>query len=92
MALELAVQTPQDVEAMRRLAASGWDRRRIAKELGCSPETVRKYLRQGGWQPYGKPLEEFECLTKSLRRSRTGTLHFLLTHYRWYEKYKQTVV
>ena len=36
--------------------------------------------------------EEFECLTKSLRRSRTGTLHFLLTHYRWYEKYKQTVV
>jgi transposase len=55
MALELAVQTPQDVEAMRRLAAVGWGRRRIAKELGCSPETVRKYLRQGGWQPYGKP-------------------------------------
>jgi transposase len=55
MALELAVQTPQDVEAMRRLAAAGWGRRRIAKELGCSPETVRKYLRQGGWQPYGKP-------------------------------------
>jgi hypothetical protein len=27
-----------------------------------------------------------------LRRSRTGTLHFLLTHYRWYEKYKQIVV
>jgi hypothetical protein len=36
--------------------------------------------------------EEFETLTKSLRRSRTGTLHFLLTHYKWYEKYKQTVV
>ena len=55
LALEIAVQTPQDVEAMRRLAAAGWGRRRIAKELGCSPETVRKYLRQGGWQPYGKP-------------------------------------
>lgn len=55
MALETAVQTPQDVEAMRRLSAAGWGRRRIAKELGCSPETVRKYLRQGGWQPYGKP-------------------------------------
>jgi len=55
MALEMAVQTPQDVEAMRRLSAAGWGRRRIAKQLGCSHETVRKYLRQGGWQPYGKP-------------------------------------
>ncbi len=55
MVLEKAVQTPEDVEAMRRLAAAGWGRRRIAKELGCSPETVRKYLRQGVWQPYGKP-------------------------------------
>jgi transposase len=51
----MAVQTPQDVEAMQRLAAAGWGRRRIARELGCSPETVRRYLRQGGWQPYGKP-------------------------------------
>jgi transposase len=55
MVLETAVQTPQDVEAMQRLSAAGWGRRRIARELGCSPETVRKYLRQGGWQPYGKP-------------------------------------
>ncbi|WP_222934191.1 IS21 family transposase [Cyanobium sp. NS01] len=55
MSVETAVQTPQDVEAMQRLAAVGWGRRRIARELGCSPETVRKYLRQGGWQPYGKP-------------------------------------
>ena len=55
MAVEMAVQTPQDVEAMQRLSAAGWGRRRIARELGCSPETVRKYLRQGGWQPYGKP-------------------------------------
>ena len=52
MAAEKEVQTPQDVEAMQRLSAAGWGRRRIARELGCSPETVRKYLRQGGWQPY----------------------------------------
>lgn len=36
--------------------------------------------------------DEFEMLTRSLRRSRTGTLHFLLTHYKWYEKYKKTVM
>jgi hypothetical protein len=35
MALETAVQTPQDEGAMQRLAAAGWGRRRIAKELGC---------------------------------------------------------
>ncbi len=45
MAVETAVQTPQDVEAMQRLSAAGSGRRRIAKELGCSPETARKYLR-----------------------------------------------
>jgi len=33
-------------------------------------------------------LQEFDELSTSLRRSRTGTLAFLLTHYRWYEKYK----
>ena len=43
-------------------------------------------------QKHQDTFEEFEFLSKSLRRSRTGTLHFLLTHYRWYEKYKQTVV
>jgi len=54
-ALETAVQTPQDVEAILRLTAAGWGRRKIAEELGCSPETVRKYRRQGGWQSYGRP-------------------------------------
>ena len=33
-------------------------------------------------------LKEFDDLSRDLRRSRTGTLHFLLTHYRWYEKHK----
>ena len=43
-------------------------------------------------QKHQEIVEEFEFLSKSLRRSRTETLHFLLNHYRWYEKYKQTVV
>ena len=33
-------------------------------------------------------LEEFDELSRDLRRSRTGTLHFLLVHYKWYEKHK----
>jgi len=37
-------------------------------------------------------LQEFDQLSRALKRSRTGTLHYLLTHYKWYEKYKQTVV
>lgn len=47
------METPEDVAAMLRLHEAGWGRRRIAKELGCSHETVRRYLRQGGWVRYG---------------------------------------
>jgi transposase len=75
MAQETAVQNPQDVEAMRRLSAAGWGRRRIAKELGCSPETVRKYLRQGGWQPYGKP-----CRNSALDGHRAWLKERFLAH------------
>jgi transposase-like protein len=52
---DAALETPEDVQAILGLTAAGWGRRRIAKELGCSPETVRKYRRQGGWEAYGKP-------------------------------------
>ena len=36
LVLQMAVQSPEGLEAMRRLAAAGWGWRRIAKELGCS--------------------------------------------------------
>ncbi|MFM7513797.1 MAG: helix-turn-helix domain-containing protein, partial [Cyanobium sp.] len=52
---EDAMQTPEDVERMRRLHGMGWSQRAIARELGCCPRTVRRYLRQGGWKPYGQP-------------------------------------
>lgn len=39
-------------------------------------------------QRHQDTLKEFDDLSKDLRRSRTGTLHFLLTHYRWYERHK----
>lgn len=43
-------------------------------------------------QKHQETFDEFETLSRSLRRSRTGTLHFLISHYKWYEKYKQTLV
>jgi transposase len=46
------MQTPDEVAAMLRLKALGWGIRRIAKELGCSHMTVRRYVSEGGWVPY----------------------------------------
>ena len=45
------MQTP-NVQAMLKLASLGRVAKRIAVELGCSRNTVRRYLRRGGWQPY----------------------------------------
>jgi transposase len=52
------MQTPDEVAAMLRLKALGWGIRRIARELGCSHMTGRRYLAEGGWVPYrgrGRP-------------------------------------
>ena len=46
------MESPDDVAAMLRLHAAGWGAKRIAKELGCARNTVRRYLREGGWKPY----------------------------------------
>ena len=50
-----AMQTPEEVQAMLKLASLGWGAKRISRELGCSRNTVRSYLRQGGWKPYQSP-------------------------------------
>lgn len=50
-----AMQTPEDVQAMLKLASLGWGAKRISRELGCSRNTVRRYLRQGGWKPCQSP-------------------------------------
>lgn len=52
------MQTPDEVAAMLRLKALGWGVKRIARELGCSHMTVRRYLAAGGWVAYrgrGRP-------------------------------------
>ena len=46
------MQVPEAVAAMLRLKTLGWGAKRIARELGCSRMTVKRYLRQGGWEPY----------------------------------------
>ena len=48
-------KAPDEVTAMARLRDPGWGTRRIAAELGCDRETVRRYLDVGGWAPYRSP-------------------------------------
>ena len=43
------MRTTDDVSVMLRLHQLGWGSKRIALELGCSRNTVRRYLAQGGW-------------------------------------------
>jgi len=47
-----AMVEPEAVAVMLRLHGLGWGSKRIARELGCSRVTVKRYLRQGGWEPY----------------------------------------
>jgi transposase len=49
---------PDDVAAVLRLNELGWGARRIAHELGIARNTVRRYIRQGGWRPYQRPQRE----------------------------------
>src|SRR3990167_9995181 len=46
-----AVWAPLEVQKMLALRALGWGSKRISRELGCSRNTVREYLRRGGWRP-----------------------------------------
>jgi transposase len=49
------MEEPEDVAVMLRLHERGWGSRRIAGELGVSRNTVKRYLRAGGYIPYGGP-------------------------------------
>jgi transposase len=67
---------PQEVQKMLALSALGWGAKRISRELGCSRNTVREYLRQGGWRPMdvgaraGALEPHREWLAERLRRHR----------------------
>lgn len=49
------MKTPDDVAAMVGLKALGWGSKRIAAELGCSRNTVRRWLSEGDWRPCASP-------------------------------------
>ena len=46
------MRTPDEVAAMLALKARGWGVKRIAREFGTCPKTVRRYVREGGWSGY----------------------------------------
>ena len=52
------MQTPDDVAQMLRLKAQGLGIKQIAARMGCSKNTVRRYLRCGGWVAYKTPNRE----------------------------------
>lgn len=46
------MKLPEIVEEILQMAEQGYGKKRIAKFLGISVKTVRKYLNQKEWQPY----------------------------------------
>ena len=49
------MRKPDEVEAMLGLYELGWGTRRIAREFGCSRNTVKRYVEAQGWVAYGGP-------------------------------------
>src|SRR6516165_3993494 len=50
-----AMLAPDEVAAMVRLRDLGWGTKRIAGGLGCSRNTVKRYLLAGGWLAIRRP-------------------------------------
>src|SRR5436309_1765928 len=44
------MKAPEDVSAMVKLKELGWGTKRIAAELGCSRNTVKRWVSCGGWR------------------------------------------
>jgi transposase len=49
------MKAPDDVSAILRLKALGWGCKRIAAELGCARNTVRRWLHEGDWRACASP-------------------------------------
>ena len=49
------MRVPDEVAAMLHLHRLGWGLRRIAREVGCSPMTVQRYIAAEGRVPFRSP-------------------------------------
>ena len=49
------MRVPDEVAAMLHLHRLGWGLRRIAREVGCSPMTVQRYIAAEGWVQFRSP-------------------------------------
>lgn len=67
------MKTPEEVTAMARLKSLGWGVRRIAAELGCSKNTVRRWIREGDWR---------RCSTVSRSKRLDGLTDWLRERFR----------
>jgi hypothetical protein len=50
------MRTPDEVTTILELQGRGWGAKRIARELGISKNTVKRYLQAGGRRPCRRPL------------------------------------
>src|ERR1700736_593938 len=46
---------PNEVASMVQMHRLGWGTKRIASKLGCSRNTVKRYLAAGGWMAIRQP-------------------------------------
>lgn len=51
---EEIMKSPEFVDQIFNLAKLGWGKARIAKKLGTTKKTVKRYLKQGEWVPYSR--------------------------------------
>jgi len=64
---------PEEIERMLEMRACGWGAKRIAAELGCARNTVRRYLRAGGAIRYRQPQRVSFFFTMALFAFHDGT-------------------
>jgi transposase len=67
------MKAPDEVSAMLRLKALGWGSKRIAAELGCARNTVRRWLAEGDWRA---------CATASRSKKLDGLSDWLAERFR----------
>lgn len=49
MSGRIEMRTPDEVSAMLALKYCGWGTKRIAAGLGCSRNTVKRWIAEAGW-------------------------------------------